>query len=136
MSMAKELESGEARGAGGLATEAPQHPCRRVERIAGASALAGVEGETLTAYTQGRDGFPDSSRKGKLTESHGACNLLVSRWTNSEGAPIRIDAVSAMYRFSAYAIMSRAYSRTRASKMGESSLIRQFLFSTLFSSLG
>jgi len=32
--------------------------------------------------------------------------------------------------------MSRAYSRAGGSKMGESTLIRQFLFSTLFSTLG
>jgi hypothetical protein len=36
--------------------------------------------------------------------------------------------------FRRYAIMSRAYSRPGASKMGESSRTRQFLFSTLFSS--
>ena len=38
-----------------------------------------------------------------------------------------------MYRFSRSAIISSPYSWARSSKMGRSALIRQFLFSTLFS---
>lgn len=36
------------------------------------------------------------------------------------------------HRFLRYAIMSRAYSRARGSKMGQSTLIRQFLLYTYF----